>query len=382
MKFWLESFLCLAVLSAGSPAFAASVKELNKKIKTNEKELEKVQRQIKDLETEKGRLKQDEESLAQLLKKIQNETDQSVRRQLKLQKQIHETELQMNRTSQEIINLTSEENRWEDAVLNDLKIYYVQSVRSERLINRPLYDWLYRRIAGLEYQRLKDTEFRKEIVSNKQKRLLRYQKNLAVLKENVELEIAQQKERQKEKEELYKTTVGKRLITEQEVRRLRETSKMLEKLIGDITRKRDKSAAAERQAELSKKSFILKKGSFDWPSAGTVLLRFGKQKHSDLNVFIINDGIKLKTSAHSPVKAIEKGVVVYAADFRSYGPTVILDHGGDFYSIYGLLGNVLVQEGDSIETGAVLGSAPDHNAQLYFEIRNQGKAEDPLLWLK
>jgi septal ring factor EnvC (AmiA/AmiB activator) len=235
---------------------------------------------------------------------------------------------------------------------------------------------------GLEYLRLKDTVFRRELLSNKQKRLSVYQQNLAVLKRGVEVEIEKQKEQQQQKQELYQTTIGKRLIAEQEVRRLKETSKMLEKLIQEVAKKRDQSLSAEREAALAKKSFTVKKGSFDWPVSGTVILRFGRQKHPDLNIFIINDGIKLKTTSKSPVKSVEKGIVVYAADFRSYGPTVIVDHGGEFYTIYGLLGEILVKEGDKIQSGTALGSTPVREAQFYFEIRNQGKAEDPLSWLK
>jgi len=60
-----------------------------------------------------------------------------------------------------------------------------------------------------------------------------------------------------------------------------------------------------------------------------------------------------------------------------------VDHGGDTYSVYGLLGNILVKEGKKIAAGSAIGTATaDVNSQIYFEFRSQGKAENPLLWLK
>ena len=44
---------------------------------------------------------------------------------------------------------------------------------------------------------------------------------------------------------------------------------------------------------------------------------------------------------------------------------------------------MVVKEGEKIPAGKILGtSGPDQDWQVYFEIRNQGKSENPLLWLK
>ena len=101
------------------------------------------------------------------------------------------------------------------------------------------------------------------------------------------------------------------------------------------------------------------------------------------NPIVISNGIKIRTQSGSPVKSVEKGTVIFADDFRSYGQTVIIDHGGDLYTIYGLLGSIMVQEGQKIESGRVIGNAgAETQPQVYFEVRTDGHPVNPLTWLK
>jgi septal ring factor EnvC (AmiA/AmiB activator) len=71
--------------------------------------------------------------------------------------------------------------------------------------------------------------------------------------------------------------------------------------------------------------------------------------------------------------------------FTGLGNLVILDHGGNNYSLYGYLGSIRVERGSTVETGAELGRvglAPAGPPALYFEMRIDGRSVDPLQWLK
>jgi septal ring factor EnvC (AmiA/AmiB activator) len=64
---------------------------------------------------------------------------------------------------------------------------------------------------------------------------------------------------------------------------------------------------------------------------------------------------------------------------------VILDHGGNNYSLYGYLASISAKQGDRIDGGAEIGRvgmAPAGMPALYFEMRIDGRSVDPVQWLK
>ncbi len=119
-------------------------------------------------------------------------------------------------------------------------------------------------------------------------------------------------------------------------------------------------------------------GSLPWPVAGTVRTGFGRVKHPRFDTYTIHNGIEIETTPDSPVHVVHEGRVVFADRFQGYGLMVIVDHGGKHHSLYAQLAEISVAVGQEVATGEVIGSSgPD----LYFEMRNRGRAEDPLEWL-
>jgi septal ring factor EnvC (AmiA/AmiB activator) len=86
------------------------------------------------------------------------------------------------------------------------------------------------------------------------------------------------------------------------------------------------------------------------------------------------------------VKSIAAGDVVLADNVGTYGPTVIVQHGGGDYSVYGSLQRIDVRRGQQVNKGQSLGTVgdadPDLPPHLHFEIRPQGRAIDPLEYLR
>ena len=79
--------------------------------------------------------------------------------------------------------------------------------------------------------------------------------------------------------------------------------------------------------------------------------------------------------------------MVVAQVIGTYGLTVIVQHGGGDYSVYGSLSRADVKKGQRVEKGDQIGavgrSDPDLPSHLHFEIRRgQGAAVDPLDWLR
>jgi septal ring factor EnvC (AmiA/AmiB activator) len=129
----------------------------------------------------------------------------------------------------------------------------------------------------------------------------------------------------------------------------------------------------------------LVRGGTPRPLAGRVRAGFGRQIDREFKTETLRTGIEIAAPAGSPVTAIAPGRVLFAGWFRGYGQMVILDHGGGDLSVSGYLEEVHVAAGDSVAAGQPIGSVGETGSAsgpgLYFEIRHDGKAVDPLLWL-
>jgi murein DD-endopeptidase MepM/ murein hydrolase activator NlpD len=79
--------------------------------------------------------------------------------------------------------------------------------------------------------------------------------------------------------------------------------------------------------------------------------------------------------------------VALVGPLGTYLTTVIVDHGGGFYSVYATLENASVVKGDRVTGGQVIGhvggGSTEQGTHLHFEIRGPGQiALDPLNWLR
>jgi septal ring factor EnvC (AmiA/AmiB activator) len=131
------------------------------------------------------------------------------------------------------------------------------------------------------------------------------------------------------------------------------------------------NVAAGRPAEAVAVPLASFRGALDWPVAG----RFTRARN----------GIEISAPEGAPVAAVHPGTVDYADAFSGFGNMVIVDHGGNYFSLYGYLGSIDVARGAHVDAGAQLGrvgTAPTGPPSLYFELRVDGRSVDPLQWLK
>lgn len=126
-------------------------------------------------------------------------------------------------------------------------------------------------------------------------------------------------------------------------------------------------------------------GALPWPARGTLRSRFGRQPGTGAGAAVVRNGIELLVADGSPVRAVHEGAVAFAGSFTGYGNLVIVDHGDRSYSLYGHLASVEVGTGQRVDVQAPLGTSgrnPAGTPALYFELRIDGIAVDPLQWLK
>jgi murein hydrolase activator len=126
-------------------------------------------------------------------------------------------------------------------------------------------------------------------------------------------------------------------------------------------------------------------GRLDWPVNGAFLYRFGRFVNPN-NTTTRWNGIGISAPVGTMVKSVSAGLVAYAGQMGTYGNTVILEHGGGDYSVYGSLDKIEVRKGTRVIKGQALGtvgvSDPALGSHLHFEIRRGGPAVDPAEWLR
>lgn len=127
-------------------------------------------------------------------------------------------------------------------------------------------------------------------------------------------------------------------------------------------------------------------GLLDWPVKGRVTVPFGDQEHPRFRTAVPHPGLDLEAPQGRDVKAVFDGRVVFAEWFRGYGLTLILDHGGGYLSVYAHASVLLVEKGAEVVRGEVVAKVGDTGSlkgpYLYFEIRKDGRPEDPRTWLR
>jgi septal ring factor EnvC (AmiA/AmiB activator) len=126
------------------------------------------------------------------------------------------------------------------------------------------------------------------------------------------------------------------------------------------------------------------RGALDWPVTGRVTAAFDAGTGRSAGA-VVKNGIDIAAPEGTPVFAVHPGNVDYADAFTGFGNLVIIDHGSNYYSLYGYLGAAEVQRGDHVDAGTELGrvgTAPTGPPALYFELRVDGRSVDPVQWLK
>ena len=157
----------------------------------------------------------------------------------------------------------------------------------------------------------------------------------------------------------------------------------MEKEIQELLASLDRRRAGESVPSLG---FVRFRGLLDWPADGRVAVPFGNVRHPRFSTQVPHPGIDISAPRGQSVRAVFDGRVVFSSWFRGYGQMIVLDHGDGYLSIYGQLDQRLAEAGQDVRQGEIIARSGQGGAfdapGLYFEIRHDGRAEDPMGWLR
>lgn len=128
-------------------------------------------------------------------------------------------------------------------------------------------------------------------------------------------------------------------------------------------------------------AFAALRGKLRLPVKGEIAGRFGMPRAEGGATW---KGVYIRAAEGAQVQAVAAGRVVFADWLRGFGNLLILDHGDGFLSVYGNNESLLLEAGENAAAGAAIAtvgnSGGNPQSGLYFELRHQGQAFDPLKW--
>lgn len=129
-----------------------------------------------------------------------------------------------------------------------------------------------------------------------------------------------------------------------------------------------------------------------WPVNGQVLIDYSMDATTyfpTLDQYKYNDALVLGCEAGEPIQAAANGKVVSISENEETGTTMVMDLGNGYQAEYGQMKELAVEEGQTVESGTILGyvSEPtkyyvEEGANLYFAMKKDGKAIDPMIYIE
>jgi len=176
----------------------------------------------------------------------------------------------------------------------------------------------------------------------------------------------------KKKSELLTSLVEKKEVHTAYLQELEDAEGKLTRLLGGL---------GQGEVSIPIAAF---RGTLRWPVAGPVRSTFGRHKHPKFETYTVQNGIEIAAVADTPVGAVHEGTVVFADLFRGYGLMVVVDHGDKHHTLYAHLAQARVAPGQRVAAGELVGTVGATSLGgpgLYFEVRREGRSQDPVEWL-
>ncbi len=165
-----------------------------------------------------------------------------------------------------------------------------------------------------------------------------------------------------------------RFFTESEISRIKKNNKNSQSLedlgVFDI---------------FSKDTIVKNRGVLKAPIFGKLLQDYGI-KSSDESVIMNHSGVFVAAASSQNVKSLFNAEVIYEGMLDGLGQVIVLDHGDNYYSVYGNLKEISVKTKQIVKTGQIIAQS-DYSPLfegngLYFEIRHYSQSLNPSDWIR
>jgi murein hydrolase activator len=400
----------LLIAAASAEAQQGTAAEINQ----SQRRLQEIRRERARLRTELQGIRSRVTDATGELRNIERQVAASSAMLRELEFQVVESQRQIEQTTRELEE-TQQRLAQRTAVLHRrlAEVYKRGPLRSQEvlltassfsdLLNRYKYLFLVaRRDQALRSEVL---ALRDELVAQEQA-LQEHREELESLKQQKLAEHGELARLEQQRRRALSNFQAREATVRRQEQRLAQDERRLTNLIAELERRRreaERREAERREAERRRAAAAGRaapaapatrgptitaaaRGSLAWPVEGRLIYRFGRVVQPNGTAVRMN-GIGIVASAGAQVRAVEAGTVMLASAFEGYGPTVVVSHGGGYYSLYLHLREVSVSEGAQLARGQVVGTVGGigrpEGPHLEFQLRAPGgEAVDPLPWLR
>lgn len=364
-------------------AQSSAIQSLKDEINATKKRIQSEGRKEKSSVRRVSNLSEEISLLQQLLKEIKKEEKLLVA-------DISRSERKIGESEEELDTLRTRYARRLSTIYKKGQISNLEKILSSTSWRQAIYRTKYLKIISEIDQNTHDTirslliqigrqKLELEAVLRKKRRLKRdREKTLASVR-------SKKKKEQRELVNIRKSQKDLKVYLTEKQAGVKQLEDIIKKIQEDIARSEREERIRKQQMVLKSKEFPKLKGQLQWPAEGRVITKFGRQWNPKLKTTTENPGIDIKGKPGSQVRSVLGGVVTTITFIRGFGTTIIIDHGGGFYTVYSHVTNVETNEDSQVRSGDVIAYMGDsgsiNGSQLHFEIWGQGKKLNPEYWL-
>jgi len=364
-------------------AQSSAIQSLKDEINATKKRIQSEGRKEKSSVRRVSNLSEEISLLQQLLKEIKKEEKLLVA-------DISRSERKIGESEEELDTLRTRYARRLSTIYKKGQISNLEKILSSTSWRQAIYRTKYLKIISEIDQKTHDTirslliqigrqKLELEAVLRKKRRLKRdREKTLASVR-------SKKKKEQRELVNIRKSQKDLKVYLTEKQAGVKQLEDIIKKIQEDIARSEREERIRKQQMVLKSKEFPKLKGQLQWPAEGRVITKFGRQWNPKLKTTTENPGIDIKGKPGSQIRSVLGGVVTTITFIRGFGTTIIIDHGGGFYTVYSHVTNVETNEDSQVRSGDVIAYMGDsgsiNGSQLHFEIWGQGKKLNPEYWL-
>ena len=395
--------LTFFLLSASIYPASNSVKDMNKRLKNIDKEIEKKNTRIKAIDTETSKLEKMIKELEDEIKKLEHE-----RKEIEDEITVVKKNIDYSKKNLEISEV--EHDRKESEFVAKIIAWDKYSkIHRKEIDEKVLLTKNYREMLHGDLQRMghieKVTGSIKEVKEKIEAEKRKLDRLEAELRENLRKSDAKKEEQKKLKEKLQIEKKGHQSSIEKLKKEKQRISKEIERIIRENARRAAEKAAREKAAREAAKNKGKGKGkgsggtkvtttTVDMPKIsnpeaykrigktikplnGQIVVYFGQKKAG----VVESNGIEIKGKLGNPVVASKAGTVIYANAFQGLGKVVMIDYGGGIIGVYGNLLAIKVGLNSRVSAGQTIGVlvlSSDKEPNLYYELRANLRPIDPI----